>query len=206
VQHFRAVIVLGGATAPLAVAYGLRVAVRSARRRRIVKSAEGSLTATRPNAETGSDSPGVIAPPPVIYLGFLALGAILEAVIPMPFPPALSGLSSPVAVALLVCGLAVTIVGAHRLRAAGTNIPTSLPTTALVAEGPYRWSRNPLYLAMTLFYAGIAILAESLWTLVLLGPLLMVMTYAVIRREESYLEGKFGDTYRAYKSRVRRWI
>jgi protein-S-isoprenylcysteine O-methyltransferase Ste14 len=205
VQHFRAVIVLGGATALLAVAYGVRVAVRVVSRRRNPKSAEGSLTATRPN-EGDRDRPGVIAPPPIIYLGFLAVGAILEAVTSISYPPAFSSLTAPIGVALLVCGLALGIAGARSLRAAGTNIPTALPTTALVAEGPYRWSRNPLYLAMTLLYAGIAILAESVWALVLLGPLLMVIRYAVILREESYLEEKFGQTYREYKSRVRRWI
>jgi protein-S-isoprenylcysteine O-methyltransferase Ste14 len=191
--HFEPVTVVGIAAAFLLVAYGVRVAIRVAR------SPAG-------DAPPSADVAGVIAPPPLIYVGFLALGALLEALWPLPFP-ALSaaaryGLGG--ACALLGVGLAVT--GARRFSAAGTNIPPTLPTTTLVVDGPYRWTRNPLYLAMALIYIGIAIAAGSLWTLGLLVPLLVVINQGVISREEHYLERKFGEPFRAYKARVRRWL
>jgi hypothetical protein len=86
------------------------------------------------------------------------------------------------------------------------NIPPSLPTTALVVGGIYGQTRNPLYLGTTLVYLGLSVAAGSLWAIGLLVPLLWVINVGVVMREERYLERKFGDAYRAYKVRVRRWI
>jgi protein-S-isoprenylcysteine O-methyltransferase Ste14 len=91
----------------------------------------------------------------------------------------------------------IGVAGVQGLRASGTNISTDLPATALVVD----WSRNPLYLAMTLAYVGLAIAAGSVWAIMLLIPLLVVMNIGVISREERYLEREFGDAYR-----VRRWL
>jgi protein-S-isoprenylcysteine O-methyltransferase Ste14 len=89
---------------------------------------------------------------------------------------------------------------------AGTNHGTHKPATALVTGGLNRFSRNPIYISLSLIYAGIALLANSAWALVLLVPLLIVMHYGVIVREERYLEMKFGEDYRRYKAAVRRWL
>jgi protein-S-isoprenylcysteine O-methyltransferase Ste14 len=75
-----------------------------------------------------------------------------------------------------------------------------------VATGPFRFSRNPLYVALTLIYVGLALLTNALWVLVLIVPVLLLMHYGVVRREERYLEAKFGDAYRAYRSSVRRYL
>ena len=109
--------------------------------------------------------------------------------------------------AVLAAGGSVMILmGTRRFQAAGTNIPPSLPTTALVVDGIYRRTRNPLYLGMTLVYLGVGVAAGSIWAIVLVVPLLWIINSGVIVREESYLERKFGDAYRAYKARVRRWV
>ena len=79
------------------------------------------------------------------------------------------------------------------------------PATTLIKDGPYRYSRNPGYLALTLLYLGVVFLVESVWAGVLLIPVLVVMTYAVIKKEEAHLESVFGEEYRQYKSQVRRW-
>ena len=105
-----------------------------------------------------------------------------------------------------IVGLLIGIAGVRGLRAAATNISTDLPATALVVDGIYGWSRNPLYLAMTLAYIGLAIAAGSAWAIGLLVPLLVLMHVGVISREEEYLERKFGGMYREYKSRVRQWL
>ena len=92
------------------------------------------------------------------------------------------------------------------MRRAGTNVDPYKPSTTIVEAGPYRYTRNPLYVGMTLMYGGFSALANALPSVLLLPGVLAVMRRGVIEREERYLEGKFGDEYRAYKARVRRWI
>jgi protein-S-isoprenylcysteine O-methyltransferase Ste14 len=88
----------------------------------------------------------------------------------------------------------------------GSNVPTNLPTTTIVESGPYRFTRNPIYLAMFLGLIGLAIAFDNLWLLMMLVPFALVVRYGVVAREEAYLERKFGDVYRGYRSRVRRWL
>jgi len=89
---------------------------------------------------------------------------------------------------------------------AGTNVDPTQPATVLVVDGPFKYTRNPLYLSLTLLYAGIAILVNSLWTMLLLPVVLVVMRKGVVDREERYLARKFGEQYLRYKASVRRWI
>ena len=93
-----------------------------------------------------------------------------------------------------------------RFRKASTPFNVRRPATVLIKEGPYRYSRNPGYSALTLLYVGLALLTESPWALILLVPTLVVMTYGVVKKEEEHLEKQFGEEYREYKSRVRRWL
>ena len=81
-----------------------------------------------------------------------------------------------------------------------------MPTTAIVEAGPYRFTRNPIYLGMFLGLVGLAIGFDSLWLLATLVPFALVIRYGVVAREEAYLERKFGDAYRHYRTRVRRWL
>ncbi len=155
------------------------------------------------SARTHDDIPHVIAPPPLIFLVPLlcALG-----VNRLSAWPALSAPWHWVAAGgcLLLSGLVVAAIFAFRR--ARTRPEPWKPTTALVVDGPYRFTRNPMYLGFTLIYAGVALLANSVWPFVLLPAVLLVMQRFVIRREERYLERKFGDAYRAYCARVRRWV
>ena len=89
---------------------------------------------------------------------------------------------------------------------AGSNVPTNMPTTSIVDTGPYRFTRNPIYLGMMLGLVGLAIAFDSLWLLVMLVPFFLVIRYGVVAREEAYLERKFGEIYRRYRARVRRWL
>jgi protein-S-isoprenylcysteine O-methyltransferase Ste14 len=108
--------------------------------------------------------------------------------------------------ALILVGLAVPLVASAQFRVAGTEVRPWKPSTALVTSGMYRYTRNPMYVGMTLIYAGLSLLANSVIALAFLPPLLVLITYAVIKREEHYLEVSFGEPYREYKQRVRRWI
>ena len=153
------------------------------------------------------DTAGVVARPPLLYGGFLSTGLALEWLWPLEAFSALPYERSLIlGGALAAAGLALLVAAFRRFKAVGTNIPTWRPTTALATDGIYRLSRNPIYLGLTLIYAGIAIGLRAFWPLLLLLPLLAVMRYGVIAREEAYLTRLFGDDYRNYKAAVRRWF
>jgi protein-S-isoprenylcysteine O-methyltransferase Ste14 len=92
------------------------------------------------------------------------------------------------------------------LRRAGTHIRPDRPTTSLVTNGPFGWSRNPIYLSLILVYTGVSTFANALWPLILLPAAILGLQRGVIEREERYLDHKFGDAYREYSARVRRWL
>lgn len=94
----------------------------------------------------------------------------------------------------------------QRMRRAGTNVNPTEPATVLVTEGPFRYTRNPLYLSMALFYVGVSMLVNALWAMLLLPAVMLVINRGVIEREERYLERKFGEKYIQYKEQVRRWL
>ncbi len=155
-------------------------------------------------AENRKDNPGVIAPPPLIYLGFLVLGGALDFLWPIGLGVGAVGV--PAGAALAVLGGAIAFTAVRQFGRAGTNFKPHEPSTAIVTDGLYRHSRNPMYIALALVYAGIAVAADGLWAMALLVPTLVVVRHGVIAREERYLEGKFGDAYRRYKGSVRRWL
>ena len=153
-----------------------------------------------------SDTPGVIAPPPLLFLGALAIGLALDfglLRVPTGLPHSLR-LGAGAAFAVLAAALLAAALG--RLRRAGTAVEPWRPSTALVTDGVYRLTRNPIYLAMGLLYLGLALALDSVVALVLLPPLLALVQVGVVSREERYLESKFGDDYRRYRASVRRWL
>ena len=151
-----------------------------------------------------TDSPGVVVFPPFLFGGGLVLGFILHWFRPVqPAPP---NFARPLGVLILVLSGALAFAGERVMRGAGTNVRPDQPTLALVAEGPFRFTRNPLYLASIGLYLGIVLLVDAVWPLLLLIPVLAVLRWGVVAREERYLAAKFGEPYRAYKARVRRWI
>ena len=148
--------------------------------------------------------PGIRVIPPLLYVVGFLIGVALEFVWPVIDG---SWRVSDIGGIVFIC-LSVILGGPAilRFRRASTPFDVRKPATALVTEGPYRHSRNPGYLALTLLYVGVALLIESVWVVVLLVPVLVVMTSAVIRNEEQHLEEVFGEEYRMYKSQVRRWV
>lgn len=151
-----------------------------------------------------TDSAGVIAPPPLIYLAGVGLGFLLEALLPSASLP--GWLRWGVGGALLLVGLVLARAFFRALVGGGTTVSPYSSSTALVTSGPYRFSRNPGYLGMALVFAGISLMTSAVWALVALVPTLAVIELGVIRREERYLERRFGPEYRAYRARVRRWL
>jgi protein-S-isoprenylcysteine O-methyltransferase Ste14 len=152
------------------------------------------------------DIAGVIAPPPLLFLSFLALGVAIDRLVwrlPLGLPAALAWAA---AAALFATGVALIIGAGIRFRSAGTPPAPWKPTSAIVAAGPYRFTRNPMYLGMAAIYLALALVFDSLPALLLFVPLMAVVDLFVVRREERYLEAKFGDDYRAYSSKARRWL
>jgi protein-S-isoprenylcysteine O-methyltransferase Ste14 len=150
---------------------------------------------------------GVIARPPRLFLAALLLGLVLDWLLPLSFGAHEGGaVHSIIAGSLILIGLALAAAGIMNFGRAGTPVPTIEPTHALVTTGIHGWSRNPIYLGMFLIYGGIGVAARSTWMLILALPLAVTMRYGVVAREEAYLERRFGDAYRDYKARVRRWL
>jgi protein-S-isoprenylcysteine O-methyltransferase Ste14 len=152
-----------------------------------------------------SDHPGVIAPPPLIYLGFLALGFLLDWFWPVTVHVP-NFLRYGLALALASVGVVIALAAFREFRRAKTNVLPHKPTTAIITSGPFASMRNPLYLALALLHSAVAIAAGNAWALMLLAPALLVINYFVIAREERYLEAKFGEDYLTYKNRVSRWF
>lgn len=164
--------------------------------------------ATKPDsgqaAASRADTPGVIAPPPLIYLGALGIGFALNAVVGG--ASLRSRVARPVGATLIVAGAGLMGTFVRAFGRARTPVDPYSPSEAIVTDGPYRLTRNPGYLGMALAYAGIAMASNAPWALVPLPVAIAVIDRGVIAREERYLERKFGAPYTDYKRSVRRWI
>jgi len=150
------------------------------------------------------DSPQVITLPPFVFLGGIIIGFIIDLIIPAPFVPEAYDL--PAGLFVLALGIALMAWAVRTFNESGTNVDVRRPSTTIVSSGPYRYSRNPIYLAMGLIVLGASIWLNSLWILFSLVFIIPVIETGVIRREEKYLEKKFGQRYQEYKAKVRRWV
>ncbi len=155
----------------------------------------------------GEDTAGVITHPPLVYLGGLLVGLGADRLLGLPALPERSA-SGGLWLGLALGGFGLLLIAwaGGWFIGAGTPLPPHRPTTALVTEGPYRRSRNPIYLGMALIYLGVVCATASLGILVFFPLVILIMEFGVIRREERYLERKFGRDYLDYKARVRRWL
>lgn len=142
--------------------------------------------------------------PPVIYLGSIALGLLAHAFWPVRMLPA--SVSVPIGVMIVLMSAALFIAAVRTFQKANTPVPGNRPTTTIVRAGPYRFSRNPIYLAFTLLQVGLAAWVNSLGMVLTLLPALALMALVVIPREERYLEARFPSDYLRYKRAVRRWL
>jgi protein-S-isoprenylcysteine O-methyltransferase Ste14 len=156
---------------------------------------------------TDTGTAGVIARPPLLFLGALLIGFVLDRLLPLPFPvPGIDQAYWIIGGSLILIGLALAAAGIRNFSRSETPFVSIKPTRALVTTGIHGWTRNPIYLGMFLIYGGIGVAAQSLWILILALPLAITIRWGVVAREEAYLERCFGDAYRDYKARVRRWL
>jgi protein-S-isoprenylcysteine O-methyltransferase Ste14 len=144
-----------------------------------------------------------LARPPAIYLIAILVGVVLHFVSPIRFVPNLGRLFGGL---IVVLAATLFIWSIRTFRSAGTPVPGNQPTKTIVKVGPYRVSRNPIYLAFSLFQAGIALGVNDAWILITLLPAIAIISFVVIPREERYLEVRFGEEYATYKASVPRWL
>ena len=145
--------------------------------------------------------------PPLLVLVGLVLGFGLSWLLPLRMWPAGTNRALVVAgVAIVVVSFASLTWAALTMIRGGSSLPVHRPTARLVIRGPYRWSRNPIYAGMVLAFLGLGLARGSWWFVVLAAAVALLLRWGVILREEAYLEGKFGDEYREYAKRVRRWL
>jgi protein-S-isoprenylcysteine O-methyltransferase Ste14 len=159
------------------------------------------------NPQHANDTAGVIARPPLLFLGALLVGLTLDALMGWSLAvPAAEPVLWTVGGVMIVIGVAAFATAVRNFAHAATPVQGTKPVEALVTTGIHGWSRNPIYLGMFLVFVGIGTAARSPSTLILTLPLAIIMHYGVVVREEAYLDRRFGDAYRSYKSRVRRWL
>ena len=156
---------------------------------------------------TAKDSPGVIAPPPLIATVAVVFGLLLDRTMPVHMLATNLSFTERVVAGVFVAlaGAALAVTAERRFKAVGTNVPPWKPALHLATSGVYQRLRNPMYVGLMLLTGGIGIALASDWTLVLLVPMAIVLHYGVMLREERYLERKFGEDYRRYKTSVPRW-
>jgi protein-S-isoprenylcysteine O-methyltransferase Ste14 len=154
-----------------------------------------------------TETAGVIAPPPLLALAAVVLGLVLDRLAPAYVLTILLSLTARIAIGviLVAVGVALSISAMRAFTRAGTYVEPWKPSTALVTEEVFRWLRNPMYVGAVLLLGGFAVMIASDWTLVMTIVFALVLHFGVVKREERYLEAKFGESYRAYKGRVPRY-
>jgi protein-S-isoprenylcysteine O-methyltransferase Ste14 len=151
------------------------------------------------------DSSNAVVRPPIAWALAIVVGLVADWLYPWRVLPA-SLPGAWLGGGIFGAGLALAVWAILTFRRAGTRVETNRPTTAIVASGPYRFTRNPIYTGMLLGQTGLAIAYDSVWMFITLVAFYLVIRYGVVTREEAYLARKFGDAYQDYKSRVRRWL
>jgi protein-S-isoprenylcysteine O-methyltransferase Ste14 len=154
------------------------------------------------------DHPGLMVPPPLFVLIAVALAFVLEWLVPVVFLPAVS-LQNPLTWAgaiIAIGGVALTVRGAREFQRAGTNVNPFQPALKIVSSGPYRFTRNPMYLGMIVFMLGFSLLLSLEWGLILTPVLWFAFDRLIVAREEAYLSRKFGQPYSDLLTRTRRWL
>jgi len=154
--------------------------------------------------ENQPDRPGVVILPPLLMVLALILVLVLHHF--WPLPVGARGLTIALGAILVVLGIGSAAWGRVTLAKGGTNVNPLKPTIAIVTSGPFRFTRNPLYVGVVILFVGLSLLIGTWWGFVVLIPVVLTLHHGVILNEESYLERKFGDSYRSYKTSVRRYL
>ena len=151
-----------------------------------------------------ADNPGVAVFPPLL----MVLALIVMLVLRYVWPLAIGGrpLTTVLGIVLAALGVFSIAWGRTTMVRGGTNVDPSKPALAIVTGGPFRFTRNPLYVGVMSLFLGIGLLFDTWWGILVLIPAFLILHFGVVLREEAYLERKFGEPYRTYKAGVRRYL
>lgn len=155
-------------------------------------------------AQKNSDQANVVAFPPMLFGTTLLIGVLLSYIFPTPLLSPMTALA--IGLVLFGIGVITLLLAFQGMIQHKTTIHPKGATTAIVSNGLYRYTRNPMYLSLTLIYIGVSVATNAWWGLLLLIPLLVVVQKGIVEREEHYLTQKFGEEYLSYKAQVRRWL
>lgn len=158
------------------------------------------------NIEEKPKHSGVYLPPPALYVAIFVAGLTLDRARPLRIPGPSLASRSIVGVVLIVAAIGLAVWSISVFWRRGTSIVPIKASTALVESGPFRFSRNPMYVSLAVAYVGATLIANTLWPLVLFPLLILLVHSLVIVREERYMQQIFGQPYTEYRGRVRRWI
>ena len=150
--------------------------------------------------------PRILVPPPLVFIVAYAAGVGIHRIFPVATRTGADPVVAALALLVFLAGVAVTFAGLLTLLRARTGIMPLRPVRTLVTTGPYRFTRNPIYLGLTIAYLGVAAMQDQVWPLVTLPLGLWILRRTVIDVEEAHLAGRFGEEYEKYRRRVRRWV
>ncbi len=150
------------------------------------------------------ESEGLLPPPPIIFLVFLLAGIAINRFWPWAFVT--SGLRFPIGVPIVFLSFALFGLVLREFSKAESSVDHRKPTRELITSGPFRYSRNPIYVSMVMLSLGIAVLVNNFWIVLMTVPAAVAVHFLVIHKEEAFLAEKFGDEYRRYRASVRRWV
>lgn len=152
------------------------------------------------------DRPRLIAPPPLIFAVCVIAAVIVDTFRPLPLCNMSDTVRYTVSAVVFLISIAIGLSALRVFRAAKEHPSPYKPTQTIVDSGPFRFTRNPIYISFLVTALAIAILDNSWWVVLSMIPLALLLEFGVIRREEEYLSRKFGAVYDDYRRRVRRWI
>jgi protein-S-isoprenylcysteine O-methyltransferase Ste14 len=155
---------------------------------------------------TNKDNPRVYIPPPLFYVATFLLSVLLEKYVPLSRAFFQKSIAQNLAVLFIFVGAMFILPAVLRFLKSKNTLATILPATSLQTTGIYAYTRNPMYLGLLCIYTGTAFILGNWWTFMFIPLVILAVTYAVIRKEEAYLERAFGEAYVTYRGKVRRWV
>ncbi|SOH95404.1 Protein-S-isoprenylcysteine O-methyltransferase Ste14 [Monaibacterium marinum] len=153
-----------------------------------------------------ADSPNIVFYPPVLFAMAPIVALVLQRIAPLGLLEPAGDVQQAVGIAILALALALGLWGVVVFKRAGTNVSPHTPALLIVSSGPYRFSRNPMYIAIELVQLGLGLAVSMEWSIIIAPLALIALHYGVVLREEAYLTEKFGDQYTEYKQQTRRWL
>lgn len=153
------------------------------------------------------DAPQIVFFPPLLFFGTLIFAVLLEFLLPLKVLPVFAGNAAMfIGAAIMALAVSLAVSGVRNFKASATNVNPRQPALNLVTGGPYRFTRNPMYLGMTMFQPGAGLAFSLEWSFVLTPLLFAALHYGVVLREETYLSRKFGAPYDEFRASTRRWL